>query len=258
MQIHVVHRLVSRDSFSFSRRKTASVESRGRLIPSVAIVVGALLLGLTTVGCGASDDYGGAPWSGNSGPGSVPPECGALNQACLARGLNAPLALGSYLELDLDYQIGGTSGPPTTLETADASVLTASEMTVQAVGVGASAVLFVGPDNAIIDFLHVWVAEPDELRIYRYTEAGVQLGRVQDEVTLLTGDEVLIFVEPFANAQPLMGNFSMTRTQEGTSIAVVPDVVGGLYRVVARAAGHSSVTFHGLGMDQLWQVEVLP
>lgn len=222
-----------------------------RVLPAMGFVL------MAAVGCGAGD-YGGAPWSGTYSPGTVPPECGALNQVCLAHGLNAPLAAGSFLELDLDYNIGGSSGPPATLTSADPDVITATDMTLEAISPGASAVLFVGPDGAVMDFLHIWVALPDELRLYRFTEAGVQLGRVQDEVTLLVDDEILIFIEPFADAQPLLGNFPLEYTVDGTAVAVVPDVVTSLYRVVARNEGLSTVTFHGLGLSQPWQIEVQP
>lgn len=227
--------------------------------PSAALrrwALATVLMGLmATAGCG---DSGGAPWSGTYNPGSVPPECGALNQVCLARGLNGPLAVGSSLELDLDYNIGGSSGLPATLVSADPEVLSATGMTVEAMAPGASAVMFVGPDGAIMDFLHVWATDAEELRIYRYTEAGVQLGRVQDEVILLKGDEVLVFVAPYADAQQLLGNFPMERTVDGTAVALVPDVVTSLYRVVARNEGLSTVTFFGLGLSQAWEIEVLP
>lgn len=228
-----------------------SRNARWRLLPLASVLT--LML---TAGCGGAE--GGAPWSGSYNTGTVPPECGALNQVCLAQGLNGALAVGSHLELDLDYEIGGSAGLPATLLTADRTVLDASDMTLEALAPGASAVLFVGPDGAVMDFLHVWVAAPEELRIYRYTEAGVQLGQVQDEATLLVGDEVLIFVEPFANAQPLLGNFSMERTVDGTAVALVPDVVSSLYRVVARSPGQATVTFHGLGLSKPWEIEVLP
>lgn len=214
------------------------------------------LVGLVTmVGCGES---GGAPWTGSYNPGSVPPECGALNQVCLARGLNGPLAVGSTLELELDYNIGGSSGPPATLVTADVEVLSATGMTIHAEAPGAAAVMFVGPDGAVMDFLHVWATEAQELRIYRYTEAGVQLGRVQEEATLLVGDEVMVFVAPYADEQLLLGNFPLERTVDGTAVAMVPDVVSNLYRVVARNPGFSTLTFYGLGIDVAWDIEVLP
>lgn len=232
-----------------------------RCSPVAGMLVTAVATLVALAGCGdsAESGLGGRPSSGALGQVSVAPECGALNQGCLVQGLNAPLALGSRTELVIEYQIAGSSGPPTTLETADATVLaTASATAVDAVGTGASAVLFVGPDETVLDFIHLWVAQPEELRILRYSPAGDLLGQVQDEISLLVGDEILVSVEPYAAAQPLLGNFELERTIDGESVSLVPDSVGGWYRVVARAPGDSTVTFSALGIEKTWQIEVLP
>ena len=67
------------------------------------------------------------------------PECGALNQTCLTQGLDAPLALGAHIELRFEYQIAGSTGPPTTLESVDPNVLTVTDQVTEGSGVGASA-----------------------------------------------------------------------------------------------------------------------
>lgn len=221
---------------------------------------GVVCLGLACAllaSCG-KDAGGGAPSWGYSTSGDRPPECGALNRVCLASGLDAPLAAGSYVELRLAFEQAGSSGPPTTLDSADPLVITIDEMTLTAEGPGASAVLFLGPDESVLDFIHVWVTEADELRIIRYSPAGEIMGRVHASGSLLQGDEVLVAVEPYANSQPLIGNFDLEWTVDGTAIAVVPDIVSGWYRTVAREVGDATVVFHGLGLQTTWQLEVMP
>jgi hypothetical protein len=110
----------------------------------------------------------------------------------------------------------------------------------------------------VLDFLHVFVAVPDELRILAYSRNGDLLGSVLDAVTLIVGDEVLVSVEPFRAAQPLLGSFTLQREITGDAVIVVPDAVGGLYRVIARHAGTSVVTVRALGVERTWTIEVLP
>jgi hypothetical protein len=220
----------------------------------------AWFIGITAVAsfaCGGGYGSGGrVETSSNSA--QTKPQCGALGIACVGQKLDAPIALGGTMELDVRYQIGGSSGPPTKLESADASVLVVDGDHLRAVGAGASAILFVGPDRRVIDFLHLWVQPATELRIIRYDRSGAQLGRVQPDVHLLVHDELLVSVEPFANGQPLAGGFALERKFEGSSVAIVPDSVAGFYRVVARTAGPTKIVFSALNLTTTWSVEVEP
>ncbi len=210
---------------------------------------------VVALGCGGA---GGRPDASSMAVMPARPQCGALSLACVGQKLDAPIALGSTLELDVRYQIAGSSGPPTTLETADPSVLVLDGSHLRAVGAGLSAVLFLGPDKTVIDFLHLWVEPATELRILRYSSAGTLLGRVQSSVKLLVHDELLVSVEPFAKGQPLIGNFKLETTVAGNSVAIVPDSVSGFHRVVARSPGPSQVKLAALGLSTEWTIEVQP
>lgn len=216
--------------------------------------------GALAMGCGSSEGVGGRPSSGLlGGSGTSRPECGALSQGCMGQGLDAPIALGSTLEIAIDYKIAGASGPPTKIETANPLVLKGEGGTrVTAAGEGMSALFFVGPDGMIIDFLHVWVARPDELRVLRYSSGGALLGPVQERAQLLVGDEILVSVETYGGGQALLGNYPLTYTASSNAVRIVPDPVAGWYRVVAREAGTASLAFEALGMKKTWALEVLP
>lgn len=200
---------------------------------------------------------GGRP--GDFGQVEATPECGALSQACIGQGLDAPIARGSTVDLVVEYKVAGSSGPPTVLASANQAVLTTPGTTqLAAVAEGMSAVLFVGPGGEVIDLVHVFVQAPAELRINRFDESGDLLGRVQPSSQLLIGDEILVAVEPFANGQPLLGNFELQfSSSDPAAVAIVPDPVGGWYRVVARSAGTATITFVALGLDVTWHIEVL-
>jgi len=213
---------------------------------------------MLAAGCGGSDDgLGGRP-GGGGGSDTTTPECGALDQVCIGQALDAPLVLGGHLELAIDFHVGGSTGPPLTVETADPTVLQASASDLMAAGEGASAVLFVGPEDEVVDFIHVWVTAADELRVLRWSPMGDLLGRVQREIQLLVGDEILVSVEPYAAAQPLLGNFALEREATGTAVAIVPDPVAAWYRLVARETGSSTVTFSGVDLQTSIDIEVLP
>jgi hypothetical protein len=236
--------------------RAGAARGRGR---SRLLVAGIAAAAMLAAGCGDSGSgVGGRPSSGTTTGGGTSPECGAFGQACIGQGLDAPVALGGSIEVAVSYQVAGSSGPPTSLEAVDASVLLATDTDLEAVGPGCSAVLFVDPDGTVVDFIHVWVVAAEELRILRYNASGQLLGRVQDEAQLLVGDEILVAVEPYADAQPLLGNFALQRDVVGDAVAVVPDPVGGWYRVVARTPGTATVSFSGLGIEATWQIEVLP
>jgi len=239
------------------------------------VVLVAGLVALSAAGCAdnsaETSGVGGTPGGGYLGGASATaPECGALGQVCLRQRLNAPLVAGGGMELGVEFRVLGSSGPPLQLESTDEQVLKVTgAATVQAFAPGLAGLLFVGPDDAVMDFLHVWVERAEELRIQRYSPTGTLLGQVQPEVTLLVGDEVLVAVEPYSRAQPLLGVYEMERSVEPVGeeagdeepeqvLAIVPDPVGGLYRVVARAPGQVTVRFAALELEAVWQVEVLP
>ena len=213
---------------------------------------------MITAACGGDGGLGGRP--GEFGRVEAAPECGALSQACVGQGLNAPIAKGSTLDIAVEYKVAGSSGPPTLLASANQAVLTTPTATqVSAIAEGMSAVMFVGPAGEVIDLIHVFVQKPSDLRINRYDEAGDLLGRVQSSSQLIVGDEILVAVEPFADGQPLLGNFELSYGSTAAPVVtIVPDPVGGWYRIIARTAGMAKVSFAALGLDVSWQIEVLP
>jgi len=228
----------------------------------------ALLIPLA-VACGdASESLGiGPPSAGAFGQADVFPECGALNQACLSSGLNSPLAVGAKLGVGVNFKVAGNSGPPTTLMATRDDVLLVDGGVVDAVGTGIAAILILGPDGRVIDFIHVWVAMASELRIIRYSDVGLAIGAVREEATLLVGDELFVSVEAFDDSQPLLGLFKATWTTdvleadpEATSdpVIVVDDIVFGWYRIVAREPGKIRLNVNALGLDKTLTLEVLP
>lgn len=229
-------------------------------------VFGVLFVGVVAAltGCGDSGDLGiGPPPSGGSlGRTSVTPECGALNQACLVGGLDAPLARGGSLGLGVDYRIAGNSGPPTTLAGTNEAVIEVSDAVITGRSEGLSGVLILDPNGHVVDFIHVWVADATELRIIRHNDDGLPVGAVRSSGTVLAGDEILLSLEAFNGTQGLLGLFETVwqiEVLEGEEpVAIVEDIVFGWFRLIARAPGKVRLTADALGQEKTIELEVLP
>ncbi|MEO1270160.1 MAG: hypothetical protein AAFX99_18900 [Myxococcota bacterium] len=226
------------------------------------------LASMGLAGCGDSgSDLGiGPPSAGQLGQVTALPECGALNHACLSSGLDVPLATGSKLGLGVNFNVAGSSGPPAGLESTNTAILTVEDGVLTGMSPGMSGVLVTGPNGEVIDFIHLWVRDAAELRIIRYNETGLALGTVRDEATILVGDEVLVSIEALTDNQALLGLFKVDWTLEVLEgddgetdpITVVPDLVFGWYRIVARAPGRVQLTVDALGQSKTLDLEVMP
>lgn len=216
--------------------------------------------------CGGDSGIG-PPSPGAFGQADVSPECGAFHQACISRGLDSPLAVGSQVGLGISFEVPGSSGPPTSLASTDLSILTVEDGVATIVGEGVAALLITGPDETVVDFIHLWSKAADDIRVIRYNADGAPIGGVRDGGAILVGDELLVATEAFAVSQPLIGLFDTTWTAEplidndpdaGPIASVVQDVVFGLYRIVARRPGTIRLTADALGQSISIDLEVLP
>lgn len=176
--------------------------------------------------------------------------------------MDAPLAVGAAMGLGIDYNIAGNSGPSMTLLPANTAVLGAEGAVIFGEAAGSSALMILGPDEEVIDFIHVWVATASELRLVRHNDDGAAIGTVANEGTLLVGDEILLSVESFSSTQALMGLFETTfeiDVVEGDApIAIVEDIVFGWYRLVARGEGRARIRASALDQTRELELEVLP
>ncbi len=234
-----------------------------------ALIPTTLMALLALAACGDSAGSGiGPPSPGGFGQASLTPDCGAFNQACLATGLDTPLAVGTQLGLGISLEIPGNSALPTTLRSSNPQVLGISLGVATSLREGVSAILVSGPNEEVLDFIHVWSVPANTLRIVSYTENGVPLGPARDMGSLLPGDELLVAVEALADSQPLIGQFQSEWTievlddpgiaEDGPIVSILDDVVFGLYRLVARRPGTVRLRSTALNTSTELELEVLP
>ena len=236
------------------------------MTPLIPTTLAALL---ALAACGDSAGSGiGPPSPGGFGQASLTPDCGAFNQACLATGLDTPLAVGTQLGLGISLEIPGNSALPTTLSSSNPQILGISLGVATSLREGVSAILISGPDEEVLDFIHVWSVPANTLRIVSYTDNGIPLGPARNMGSLLPGDELLVAVEALADSQPLIGQFQAEWTievlddpgtaEDGPIVSILDDVVFGLYRLVARRPGTVRLRSTALNTNTELELEVLP
>jgi hypothetical protein len=216
------------------------------LAPLPLVVVLTALL----AGCAAGDSDG-ALSQATFGAGC------AAGGACVG-GLDAPLAVGSRLPLRVDLQIPGTATPPLELRSAADDVFSVEDNVATAHAAGVAALLLHGPEDLVLDFLHLWVAVPEGLGLTRRSEEGAVLGTLTPQVALYPGDELLVSVEAVAGGQDLLGEFPVSVTGGGDTVAVVGAGVSRWFRIRALAPGQATLVAEALGHRTEVQVEVLP
>jgi len=206
------------------------------------------LLGLVLlVGC-AGD-------SGALGNASVSPECSPTDFACVTTGLDGPIAAGGVLPLSIDVDALGTGTAAMTLLSADPGVLKAAGTEVVGVTPGVAALVMLSEGRAV-DFLHVFVVQPNRLGMHRIDD-GLERAELVDDVELLAGDELVLEAEPYRDSQRLLGHGTTTWTGGG-AVTLLRDGSPARRRIVARAPGEAQVAVSAFGFSRTLHITVLP
>ena len=205
--------------------------------------------------CG-DEATGGLPgtWGNDN---AATPTCGALGRVCVANPLEAPLAIGGTTELRLDLATAGGAGLALGLQSAAPEIVEAAGLTLSALAAGGTAILFTA-DDIVLDWLFVYTEAIDAMRVVIFSQQGDLLGFAGDASQLLVGDQAYFAVAPYAGGAPLAGNFPLDISIVGDGVRIIPDLTQARYRVIAQAAGTSTVTFSALDHQVVWTLEVLP
>jgi hypothetical protein len=169
-------------------------------------------------------------------------DCAPEDEACLASGLDAPIAVGAELALDVSTRFAGAAALELTLEPVDSRVLEASGNRLTGVQPGVVALLVRAPEARVIDFVHVSVREPTRLGIHQLGSAGGDLGEVQGTVQLLPGDRVVVDARPYHGERLLLGDVPLTWSATGQAVTLLDTGLGAPRRIVAREPGNARVT----------------
>ena len=156
-----------------------------------------------------------------------------------------PLALGATVDVDVTLETPGIGTPALHLEAADGEIVKIAGNQITGLAPGISAVLALDESDRVLDFFHVFVAEPDRIEIQRLGGAGSDL---DGGLELLVGDEIAVTAQPYRGPQRLVGAAAMGWTTSSDAVAVLLDGDGDRRRIVARAPGQVAVEVETMGL----------
>lgn len=160
---------------------------------------------------------------------------------------DGPLALGATVDVDVTLDTPGIGTPALALEAADAEILQITGNQITGLAPGISAVVALDDNSRVLDFFHIFVAEPDRIEIQR--RGGVGEGSDLDHgIELLVGDEISVAAQPYRGPQRLVGAAAMGWSSSSDAVAVLLDGDFDRRRIVARAPGQARVEVETMGL----------
>jgi hypothetical protein len=206
---------------------------------------------LTALGCGSDGSSGGL------GQIQFSADCGS-DEACLAAGLDAPLAVGASLKATMIFSYRGSAATMFTLTSVNPSVVMVKDTELIGVADGTVALLVSAPDGRLVDFIHLSAATADRLDLHRLTMEGAAMGQLEERLQLLVGESAVIDVRHSLDGTTLLGSIRPEWTTNSQAITLLDDGLGSRRRIVARTPGVARLTVAAVGLTAQLDVEVLP
>lgn len=205
----------------------------------------------------ASDSGGGT--TGAMQQSTTRPDCAPDDTACQQDGLDAPLAVGARLELDVHLTARGVAAPKIALEAARDDVIAVDRATLVGKAPGWSSVMFVGPDGLVMDFVTLTVEPPERLALYRLTEGGgVEASPLPETIQLAPGDDLEIAVKAFSGPVRLLGELEATWTLDAPIATLLDSGRPASRRLRVKTPGTATLTIEAAGFEETLTLEVLP
>lgn len=210
------------------------------------------------VACGAS----GSESAGTQGAmqqSSARAECAPNDTACQNDGLDAPLAVGARLPVDVKITARGVAAPKLVLEAARADVLDVNGAELFGRGRGWSSVLVAGEDGVVLDFFTISVVVPDHLEIYRLTEDGApEAAPLPAKIQVTPGDDIELSVKAFDGATRLLGDLDATWSLDNAVGTLMDSGRRASRRLRVKAPGNATIEIKTSGSTKTLALEVLP
>jgi hypothetical protein len=192
---------------------------------------------------------------GALGQAVVSDACKSGDASCSRVGFDSPLALGASTEPDVHLQLRGSTGPGFHLESAAPSIMEVTGGRVTGVGEGTSALLFVSDDGSVLDFLHVFVKKPTELKLTAGA-TGQELHAVSGVIEMLPGESLRVSAQVMSDGQPLIGTGITTWTVDPPIARLLREGSEGERRIVAKDVGHAVIRVKTLGVESTLDIVV--
>jgi hypothetical protein len=216
-----------------------------------AVVAGAALTGALLASAGCASD-------GALEQVAVSPQCAPEDTVCSELGLDAALAAGAEVPLDVSVQTPGAAATRVALESVRPTVASVDGMRVVGQAEGFTSLLVLGDDGVVLDFVHLWVAQPDGLALHRLDGAVASTEALGETIQLLPGDELVLAAQPHRSGERLSGRLDIEWSSDSAVVALLDEGVGARRRAVARSAGSTTVVASAGDLVAKLKVEVLP
>ena len=182
-------------------------------------------------------------------------ECGAGDPNCKRIGPLAPIAVGATFQPDVRVDIAGTTAPGLHLTSADAGVVAVDGAGLVGRAPGVSAVTIAVDSGVVVDFIHVWVAQPTAVTIER--ENGE---RVAGALQLVADEDVRLQPALWNRMQRLEGASALDWSLDcagSCPVALLRDGTPHRRRLRAQRPGKATIVVAGLGLTEKLEVEVV-
>jgi hypothetical protein len=127
-------------------------------------------------------------------------QCAEGDAACSRRHPVAPIAIGAKFYPEVSSEAAGSTTPNLVLDSALPDVIAVEDGALVAKRTGTSAVLITTDDGSVVDFIHVWAAQPTKL-----TLAKRDGDRIGGSIGLAVGEDITLQPALWAGAQRLAG-----------------------------------------------------
>ncbi len=196
--------------------------------------------------------------SGALGQTQASPECPPSDLVCAVAGIDAPIARGATLPINVSVTSEGSAAPPLSFVSANPGVFKVDVDRIHGTGPGVASLLVTTTGDLVVDFLNVFVAEAESMRLHRLGASGLETGALPPAMQMLPGDELTLVLAPHAGAQRLLGDVDATWDADGAVVKLLDEGIPGSRRLVATAPGKTTLTAEALGITAQVTLEVVP
>jgi hypothetical protein len=198
----------------------------------------------------------GGDTAGALGQSSVRRECDPGDAVCLATAL-APLAEGATLALDVSAILSGSSATDLHFESGAPEVIAIDGERLIGKAAGVAPIMFVNGEGIVLDFVHLFVAQPTSIALHRLTDDGEDVAELTERIQLLAGESMGVSASLRLRKQTLSGEATIRWELDPAVAVLLEDGVEGHRRILARAPGVTTLKAHALGLEVSLPIEVL-